>query len=78
MRGIGGAPAREGQAVRNGRLRMLNRNTLGRALAAVSAIALLSALPLATATAADAGMKQWTKGKGWGSRPSTGCKFDRL
>jgi hypothetical protein len=45
---------------------MLNRSTLGRALAAVSAVALLSALPLSGAGAADAGMKQWTKGKGWG------------
>ncbi|HEX6014762.1 MAG TPA: cyclase family protein [Geminicoccaceae bacterium] len=37
-----------------------------RLAATIVALGTLSALPPATAEAADAGMKQWTKGKGWG------------
>jgi kynurenine formamidase len=40
--------------------------SLLRRAAAIGALAALLALPAVHAHAADAGMKQWTKGKGWG------------
>ena len=41
-------------------------NRRRRLVAGAAVLALSSVLPLAAADAADAGMKQWTKGKGWG------------